>query len=94
MLDMHFLAQVVHLATALEAAEAKTVWCLVGIERYAAGVVALLAVFDRPRLEPGAGIALAGFFVDDPSLSLEIVFLDHVDIGLPGQAVGLVEKIP
>ena len=56
-------------------------------------------------MEPGVGIALAGhevkrqealggFFVDDPSLSLEIVFLDHVDIGLPGQAVGLVEKIP
>ena len=54
----------------------------------------MLAVFDRPRLEPGVGIALAGFFVDDPSLSLEIVFLDHVDTGLPGQAVGLVEKIP
>ena len=54
----------------------------------------MLAVFDRPRLEPGVVIALAGFFVDDPSLSLEIVFLDHVDIGLPGQAVGLVEKIP
>tara|TARA_B100000809_G_C14667412_1_gene361907 strand:- start:20 stop:235 length:216 start_codon:yes stop_codon:yes gene_type:complete len=65
----------------------------------------LLAVFDRPRLEPGVGIALAGhevkrqealggFFVDDPRLSLEIVFLHLVDMGLAGQTAGLVEKIP